>query len=120
MWLTDAPSITEGTVSKDIPFVPCFDPAPLRACFVADTYIHSDSVRAGLIGPLLAFKDGFRNLDSLSDELDRRGAEYESRLSKALDQKELPTAGPLHDRAARTRSWILMLIDHRSMNSPPP
>lgn len=35
--------------------------------------------------------------------LSRRGREYESTLSKALDQRELPTEGPLHDKAARAR-----------------
>lgn len=32
-----------------------------------------------------------------------RARDYESAISKALDQKELPTEGPLHDKAARAR-----------------
>ena len=39
----------------------------------------------------------------------QRGQEYETHLSKALDQKELPTEGKLHDLAARARCLILYL-----------
>ncbi|CAM9150257.1 unnamed protein product [Ascophyllum nodosum] len=62
-----------------------------------------DSVRSGLAAPLLASTKGFRDHDELADELDFRGREYELRLSRALDQKELPKQGPLHDRVARAR-----------------
>lgn len=33
---------------------------------------YSGSVESGLALPLLAFKDGFRDLDDLADELDNR------------------------------------------------
>ena len=35
-----------------------------------------------------------------------RAREYEGAISKALDQTELPTEGPIHDRAARAR-WVV-------------
>ncbi|CAM9270672.1 unnamed protein product [Ectocarpus sp. 12 AP-2014] len=68
-----------------------------------------DSVKSGLAAPLHDFNEGFRDLDDLADELDIRGREYESTLSKALDQRELPTEGPLHDKAARAR-WDFELF----------
>lgn len=53
--------------------------------------VSSDSVESGLSVPLLAFKDGFRDLDDLADELDGRWvrSEYRSSVGISADPRGL-------------------------------